>query len=291
MVICNVCQKKQTKYFSYRKYSYYRCSSCKLVSTLPLPTNKVIKAHYLRKFLNGNYSLLLKYDKEYRNVYKDFIKILTNIVADQNQKPSNMSVLDIGCFTGTFLVMLKKLGYKVTGLELQDEAVEIAKKRLPKRIFSSDIMTDKIPGESFDIVSLLGLIEHVKDPTKLLKKCSKLMKPGSLMLIQTPNSSSLPAKVLKKYWPPFAPVEHIHLFSRESLELLLEKNGFEIVVSKNHVKKLPVSYVYHMLNNFGPEFAKLAKPIYSFMPKSFREAILPFYVGEMIVVGRKLPKN
>lgn len=288
---CNVCSKKQTFYFSYKNYRYYKCNSCGLVTTLPLPTNLIIKEHYARRFLEGNYSLLLEYEKEYQRVYQDFVKVILEILKDDNLKPKNLRVLDIGCFTGGFLQMLKKHGFNITGLELQKEAVEIAKKKFPANVFVADVMTDKLPGKKYDIISMLGLIEHVNNPNKLIQKCSKYQDANGMLLIQTPDSSSIPAKILKKYWPPYSPVEHIHLFSQHSLIKLLEQNNYEIIYKSIHVKKLPVSYVFQMLKNFGPEFRRIFSPIYGVLPLAIRNAILPFYVGEMIVVARKLPKK
>jgi len=94
--------------------------------------------------------------------------------------------------------------------------------------------------------------------------------------------------VLRKFWPPYAPVEHIHLFTRRGIRLLLEANGFRILDTRSHWKKLPVSYVYNMLQNFGPEFHRLLKPLYSVLPRFVRNAVLPFYIGEMIVVAARV---
>ncbi len=289
MKMCNVCNQKQEYYFSYKKYKYYKCCSCGLVTTLPLPTKVIIERHYSKRFREGNYSLLLKYEEEYKRVYQDFISILLKILKNKRLKPKNLRVLDVGCFTGSFLQMLKKSGFNVTGLELQKEAVKIARKKLPSDVIVADVMTDKLPGKRYDIICMLGLIEHVNNPSKLIKKCSKYQDDNGMLLIQTPDSSSLPARILRKYWPPYSPVEHIHLFSQQSLIKLLEQNNYEIIFKSKHIKKLPISYVFQMLKNFGPEFRKIFSPIYKILPPSIRNAVLPFYVGEMILVARKLP--
>lgn len=290
MHLCNVCGKRQTPYFTYRKFKYFKCPICNLVSTYPLPSLLEMKKHYKRKFEEGNYSLLLKYDNEYRRIYQDFVNILIKQLKKHKKSIKGLSVLDVGCFTGTFLLMLKRKGFKVTGLELQQDAAEIANKRLQNRVYATDVITGKLPDKQFDIISLLGLVEHVVDPSKLIKKCEKVLSKDGLIIIQTPESSSIPEKLLKKYWPPYAPIEHIHLFSRKALARLLTDNGFEIVYSGSHIKKLPVSYVYRMLENFGPEFKRLLTPLFSVLPDFMKEAVLPFYIGEMIFVARKLPK-
>lgn len=289
MTKCNVCGKNQKLFFLYNKFKYFKCKKCGLVTTTPIPSEEIILQHYKNRFLNGNYSLLIKYDNEYKKVYMDFIHIIKNVLKKEKLSAKKMEALDIGCFTGSFLLLLKKIGFGVTGLELQQDAVTIAKKRLHNRVFTVDIMTDKLPNKKYDLVSMLGLIEHVKNPTLLIKKTKSLLNENGLIIIQTPDSASIPAQVLQKYWPPFSPIEHIHLFSRKSLVLLLLNSGFEVVHSSHHIKKLPFSYVFNMLDNFGPEFKKILNPFYAITPKKLRDMPLPFYIGEMIIVAKKLP--
>jgi hypothetical protein len=104
-------------------------------------------------------------------------------------------------------------------------------------------------------------------------------------MVQTPNSASHLAQIMKQYWPPYSPIEHIHLFSRKSLEYALRENGFENITFKSHWKKLPIGYVYNMFSNFGPEFYSMLKPLDDTLNKSTQK--LPFFIGEMIVTATK----
>src|SRR5258708_33929950 len=97
-------------------------------------------------------------------------------------------VLDVGCFTGDFLVLLSHKGADVYGRELKKEAVILAKKKLPGRIMRSDIASKQFPKKKFDAVTLLGLIEHVTDPVTLLSSTRKILAKNGLLMIQTPNS-------------------------------------------------------------------------------------------------------
>jgi len=251
---CIICFYNLKLIFKYKKFNYYRCSSCGLVSTLPLPSDKSIREHYQRGFIEGNYKFLREYSNQYKRVYFQFAEILEEKLSRKNISLKNLKVLDVGCFTGEFLEIIKNKGADVYGLELQKEAVEIADKKIPNRIFQSDLNSQKISKRKFDIVSLLGVVEHVKDPIALINQSYKLLNKNGIIIIQTPNSSSLPARILKKYWPPYSPIEHIHLFSKKSLYQALSQNGFSEIEFKSHWKKLPIGYVYNMFNIFGPEF-------------------------------------
>ena len=289
MTQCIICSGKQILIFSYKTFHYYRCQNCQQVSTYPLPDNKMIKQHYSRRFRMGNYQLLRKYSYQYKNVYAYFVKLLKKRCEQQHTTLKDKKVLDIGCFTGEFLELMQQEGAEVYGLELQPEAVKIANKKLHNKVYQADVMSYNFPQKKYDIITLLGLVEHVTNPLQLLQRCYKLLSDDGIIMIQTPNSTSLLAHTMKQYWPPYSPIEHIHLFSRKSLEYALHSSGFQDLTFQAHWKKLPVGYVYNMLSNFGQEFQSIFKPIDSIIKNS--SVLLPFYIGEMIIIGTKKGKR
>ena len=284
---CAVCGTTQRFMFEYQKHWYYRCPKCALVSTYSLPDSATIEAHYARKFKSGNYQLFRDFSQEYMRVYDGFVQILDHRLAGYGLKWQGLKVLDVGCFTGEFLELLQAWGADVYGLELQSQAVEIANQKLPGRIFQADVFSNNFPQMRFDIVTLLGVIEHVVDPLRLLRRSTELLQGEGVVMVQTPNSASFLARMMRGLWPPYAPIEHIHLFSEQSLTLALDMLGFGDVIVKPHWKRLPIAYAYRMLQNFGPEWYRLFKPIYGLLPRRVTKASLPFYVGEMIVTARK----
>jgi 2-polyprenyl-3-methyl-5-hydroxy-6-metoxy-1,4-benzoquinol methylase len=289
--ICPVCLKQQKIAFEYQGFRYYRCITCGMVSTYPFPDSAALDLHYAKKFKKGNYQLLQSYVQPYNRVYNDFIDILDLVLGRDNKKFNGLKVLDVGCFTGVFLELLKnQKNADVYGVELQSEAVAIANQKLPGRIFKTDILAGDFPDTKFDVITLLGVVEHVVDPISLFKRSCGFLNPGGVLMIQTPNAGSLFARLLGKWWPPYAPVEHIHYFTKKSLIFTLRNLGFEIVYFKPHWKKLPVSYVFQMFQNFGPEFYRLFKPFYDILPACITDMVLPFYAGEMIVVAKKPDK-
>lgn len=284
---CPVCDGCQEYYFNYAGYDYQRCSYCGLVSTIPLPTEQQIEEHYRRKFEQGNYELLMRYRNEYRSVYKTFVDVLENRLNEKGETLQGKKILDVGCFTGELLLLLSEKGADVYGLELQSEAVVLANNLLPGRIYQADVYGTSFPLMQFDIITFTGLVEHLVEPVKLVTRVHELLAPGGLALLQTPDSGSLPAKLLQKYWPPYMPVEHIHLFTRKSITVMLGNSNFTGLVFCRHIKKLPISYVYQMFQNFGPEFYRLLTPLYNVFPAALKAASLPFYGGEMIATAWK----
>lgn len=285
---CVSCGALQKLMFSYKGHQYYRCTQCKVVSTYPLPTDDAIHAHYARKFQSGNYQLLRDYAEEYkRQVYTLFVEILEAGLATRHESLSGRNVLDVGCFTGEFLELLHEKNVDVYGLELQSDAVKIASQKFPGHIYQADVHGNDYPQMEFDIVTLLGVVEHVVDPVQLLERSAELLKSGGVILIQTPNSASLWALLMRSLWPPYAPVEHIHLFSRQGLVSLLGRLKFTEITVKPHWKRLSVNYVYEMMQNYGSEFRKIIRPFYVLLPDAIKRLSLPFYIGEMIIIARK----
>lgn len=285
MKLCPVCHKEQKLIFSYQHFKYYRCGNCQLVSTYPFPSRDEIRNHYAKAFKKGNYQLCLTNTQQYKPVYEEFVKVLKKKLSEKHEILKEKRVLDIGCFTGDFLELLQEEFADVCGFELQNDAVKIANKKLLGKVIQADVMTYTFPKKKYDIITLLGVVEHVADPMSLLKRSYSLLEKKGIVMIQTPNSSSLLARIMGKYWPPYSPVEHIHLFSRKSLERALEECGFSDISFQAHWKKLPVGYVYNNFSTFGPEFHRILSPLDPLLNKC--PLVLPFYGGEMIITASK----
>ena len=257
------------------EWSYSRCRDCGLLSSEPIPSPQQIEEHYRTKFHAGNYETLRRYASQYRHVYEQ----LANWVAP---KPGER-ILDVGCFTGDLIEVLRSRGADAFGLELQPEAVRIAQERMPGRVFQADVNGSQFPPGPYDTITMMAVIEHVVDPVNFIRRAHSLLVPNGRLLLQTPDASSTLAHVMRSYWPPLAPIEHIHLFTRASMRTLLRDFGLTDVKFRSHVKTLPVGYIYENLNNFGPELRWLFRPIHALLG----DAALPFYGGEMLVSAMK----
>ncbi len=284
---CIVCCCEMKKIFDYQTFTYSRCPACQHVTTLPYPSALQIQEHYSAGFKEGNYNTMRKHSDVYMLTMAKFVKLIKSYYGKQGRSLEELSVLDVGCFTGEFLCSMQSEGCDVYGVEYQKEAAEIANKKLPGKIINADILEDDFfpPQNEFDIITLLGVLEHVADPVSLIERVTAWLKKDGLLMIQTPNSSSILARFMRKYWPPYAPIEHIHLFSHKSLFAVLSRCGFKNIATKKHWKSLSVSYVYSMFKTFGPEFHKILKPFYSILPAFIVNRRLPFYAGETIVLA------
>jgi len=146
-------------------------------------------------------------------------------------------LLDVGFGDGTFLERAKSAGWQVTGIDPDPVTVEAARKRgLDVRQGSLDA-----PGGvagPFDVVTLSHVIEHVHDPRALVREVHKLLKPGGLVWIETPNLASSGHQRFGAAWRGLEPPRHLVLFDWDSLEALLRAEGF------GDIRRLPRHEVY-----------------------------------------------
>ncbi|MDD5304305.1 MAG: class I SAM-dependent methyltransferase [Elusimicrobia bacterium] len=285
--VCVVCGGSMALAFPKGRHAYASCGSCGTASMVPSPTDDEIEGHYRAKFNDGNYELIRRFADSYRNVYRGFLAEVAERFRGDGRGLRGLRLLEVGCFTGEFLVLAQEAGCDVMGYELQDEAVAEAQKTLPGRVRKIDVHDRGLDGDSYDAVCLFGVVEHVRDPKGLVARCVQMLKPGGWIFVQTPDRGSLPARALGRFWPPYAPIEHINLLPQSALESMLTEAGCEDFRARAHWKSLPIEYIFEMMRHFGPELRTLVEPVYRLTPKRLRAASLPFYAGEMLASARR----
>ena len=116
----------------------------------------------------------------------DWIK---GIVGDLSGK----QILDVGCGGGILAEAMTKSGAHVTGIDLAEKSLNIAKLHGLesgvqvdyRNISAEDIAAEQT--ERFDIVTCMEMIEHVPDPSSIVRACSRLVKPGGWVFFSTLN--------------------------------------------------------------------------------------------------------
>jgi 2-polyprenyl-6-hydroxyphenyl methylase/3-demethylubiquinone-9 3-methyltransferase len=103
------------------------------------------------------------------------------------------TVLDVGCGGGILSESMAGLNADVTGIDLSDKALQVAKlhllesgKKVNYRKISAEDMASEHPGQ-FDIVTCLEMLEHVPDPASVIASCANLVKPGGWVFFSTLN--------------------------------------------------------------------------------------------------------
>ena len=137
-------------------------------------------------------------------------------------------LLDIGCGNGFFLASAKEAGWQVSGVEPDPVAAAVARDRgVHVMVGTVDLLADE--SNCFDVITLSHVIEHVHEPQKLLESVHRLLKPGGVIYVETPNIESHGAALFKKEWRGLESPRHLVLFNLVSLSELLFTTGFEAV--------------------------------------------------------------
>jgi SAM-dependent methyltransferase len=146
------------------------------------------------------------------------------------------TLLDVGCFSGMFLRNAKLRGYEVTGVEPNKDAVSSIRNFYKFEIVHGHLHSGGFSSGRFSVVSFLDVIEHLRDPIGDLKESFRVLRPGGLLLLTTPNVKALLQQAVRtkrwfarQAWCPIDDVPwHLWGFAPDTLSVCAEKAGFAV---------------------------------------------------------------
>jgi 2-polyprenyl-6-hydroxyphenyl methylase/3-demethylubiquinone-9 3-methyltransferase len=112
---------------------------------------------------------------------------------DKHATLNGKTVLDVGCGGGILSEGMASLGAQVTGIDLSDKALQVAKLHLlesGKQVDYRKVAVEQLAAEQpahFDVVTCMEMLEHVPDPASVIAACAKLLKPGGWVFFSTLN--------------------------------------------------------------------------------------------------------
>mgnify|MGYP006104949809 FL=1 len=159
---------------------------------------------------------------------------------DDFEPLSNLSIVDVGCGGGLICEPLARLGADVTGIDAVDESIEVAISHAHtmslgveyKKLLPEDLVAK---GTLYDVVISMEVIEHVADIEFFMTACSKLLKPGGLMLGATLNrtlKSLLLAKIAAEYilrWVPAGTHDWRRFVRPSEFCFYMRNNGLDVM--------------------------------------------------------------
>jgi len=262
---CPICSANTQKLFEVQDrfkttnqiFSLRKCLDCKTVFTFPSPNQEEIKKFYPRVY---------SWKKEYKTggLLSGFLRKLEEkyvyhlLEHDTKSLLKNVKqlgkILDVGCGTGTRLEVFRKTGLKdCYGIEPSDEAVYAKNiKKLPVEQKSLTNLTSL--GDSFDIITLYHVFEHLDNPASHLKVIKKNLNLGGYLVIQVPNFGSFQAKIFGKKWFALDVPRHYFHYTPETIARLLSQNGFEAKKIDQNTNFLhPVYWVISLFPFLDPQ--------------------------------------
>jgi SAM-dependent methyltransferase len=152
-------------------------------------------------------------------------------------------VLDVGCNAGELLDLFRDAGWSVAGVEASPGPAAYARQKLGAPIWQGSA-EDVIPeGETFDLITMTHVLEHVKRPGALLDRLRRALRPGGAILIEVPNADDALLDLFGGYYRPLCPGDHVSFFDEPSLRRLLGERGFSVasMASPAHARDLVYS--------------------------------------------------
>ena len=153
-------------------------------------------------------------------------------------------LLEIGCARGDFLSVARE-SFEASGVEPNPELAESSSRIAP---VYRDVI-ERTPWTAFDVVASFHVIEHVDSPRNFIQAAVERLKPGGLLVIETPNIDSLPFKVLKSRWRQFIP-EHYFFFNPKTMSRLMRDQGLDVQRVQNVGKYASLSFILNRLSRY-----------------------------------------
>lgn len=244
----------------------------------------------------NNHAVLSLYDQSYFHSKAPKIGY-TNYLADEENHRVNARnilkevnkikdiaekrILDIGCALGFLLDEARKMkSCDSYGIETSQYACEHAKEKFGLNIIQVELETSQFDTDFFDVVFMIGTIEHLVSPKSALKEIHRILKPDGLIVITTIDTKGLiPLYSIK-------PPEHLFYFNHENIILLLEKTGYKTFIKKPYFAKYRLDDLLSRISGFTSLsiFDALRRIVKKHLP-SFS---LKIPTNEMLIIAKKV---
>ena len=238
---CPICNFQESGTFlSIRDYSVTqeiftisKCSKCGFLFTNPRPNKTDIDRYYESEDYISHTNTRKGFFNKIYHLIKG-IALRQKIGLINSLIPPGKKILDIGCGTGSFLNAIRENGWESIGMEPNKRARDEAK-NYGLEVFE-EINQEKFVNNSFSIITMWHVLEHVHDLNKRVKEIYNLLADKGFALIALPNHTSYDSKHYNESWAAYDVPRHLYHFSPENVKtLFLQHNLF-------HVKSFPMKF-------------------------------------------------
>jgi len=254
------------------------------VRVAPLPTADELHAFYAASYESSGYQEFARADAIRRAIAEHRFERVARAA------PHARRWLDVGASTGAFVKAVvsrspSSNGAPVVGhgIELSAEAVVQARSE-GLEVFRSSI-EDFASQERYDAVTAFDVLEHLRDPRVLLDGARRWLAPGGVLALTVPDSGSLPARIMGRFWYYVDPPGHLHYFDAGSLRRLLERSGFAVRAIEPAYKVLTLDYSFEVLRRLNPGLAPIARGLGALLPRATLARERRLAIGELLAIA------
>ena len=186
-----------------------------LLKTHPFPDLSLLSKYYESEdYISHTDGKRTFFEKIYHFVKKRAIKNKVKLINSYHKNKG--ALLDLGCGTGDFLVEAQNQGWKATGYEPNEAAKKLT---ISKNVSTIDDLVS-LSANSFDVITLWHVLEHVPNLEEYIKNLKKLLKPSGTLIVAVPNYKSYDAIYYKRNWAAYDVPRHLWHFSKKSIKRL-----------------------------------------------------------------------
>jgi len=219
-VACNICGSQDTR-LVFQKWSFriVQCIECGLVYVNP-------RAFRIEEddYFQGPYLSTIEKDGK---LDPGIATLYGEIIYNLGSRAPLGKLLDVGCAMGHFLGFAKRYGWDVEGVECSPYAADYAEKRFGAKVHPVCTLSDaKLQKDTYNSCVLVEVIEHLPDPRETMREVWRVLQPGGLVYLTTPNFSSYRSLLMREEWTAVIPIGHLYYFDANTLGHLLLSLGF-----------------------------------------------------------------
>lgn len=284
---CGICKMEMgiPKFMAYDKnfkatdrvFKIIECHKCGVSQTSPLPDFAELNQYYPHIY----YPTGPASEKYYRNHIERFQVDKLKQIQTYSQTGR---LLDIGCGVGYFIRTALSRGYVAEGIEFSEVAAAVGREQWNLQIVSGDFLSHQFVPESYDIITLWQVFEHLRQPCEVLLKIHGLLKPGGLLVIAVPNFASLQAKIFRNRWYHLDVPRHLFHYSPESLTKILNTYNFQVDKIDHHSAE-------HNYAGILGSLIQLSPPSESFIHKLTRKTVATFFARVLASLETSIGKG
>lgn len=207
-------------------YDVVACNTCGFVYADDIPEQKALNDFYQSAEHHLHAARVPEGLRVIHSDFFDFVRSHASITGASH-------ILDVGCGMGHFLHHFKTAGFtRLKGLEPSPAAVRLAQDLYDIEVVSATV-DDYRTTETYDLVSLCGVLEHIADLGTVIDRLSALLSEHGELFLAVPDAGTFGAAPPHEPFLEFA-LEHINFFTRTTLDELMRRHGFLPVQCETH---------------------------------------------------------
>ena len=227
--LCSACGGAMEHLFETRDYNrgiseeyfhYAQCKDCRLISLVNVPQD-------LQRY----------YPHDYHQIPASEAAIEAGVMHDQykidllKRFVTSGRLLEIGPAWGAFCLLAKRAGFSVEAIDMDPACCEFLASRLGVRAIHSDDEAEAVAEASVpDVVAAWHVLEHMRDPWRLLDRLATRLVPGGVIVLALPNPKAFQFSLFGRFWAHVDAPRHLHLVPPSVLRRHAEKAGLEQVL-------------------------------------------------------------